>query len=62
MTPADPGNVDISIMPGQRSAYISWDVRPQEVCSDEVVSFTIFYSTEQGPELSKATAGLTEVC
>lgn len=62
MTPADPGNVNISVVPGHQSAYVSWDVRPQDVCSEEVVSFTIFYSTEQGPELSKATTGLIEVC
>ncbi|KAM8726792.1 interleukin-31 receptor subunit alpha-like isoform 3-T3 [Acanthopagrus schlegelii] len=47
----DPGNVYISVVPGHRSAYVSWDVT-QEVCSDQVVSFTIFYSTEQGPELN----------
>ncbi|XP_030261833.1 interleukin-31 receptor subunit alpha-like isoform X2 [Sparus aurata] len=48
----DPGNVNISVVPGHQSAYVSWDVRPQDVCSEEVVSFTIFYSTEQGPELN----------
>ncbi|XP_070705998.1 interleukin-31 receptor subunit alpha-like [Pempheris klunzingeri] len=47
----DPGNVSISIQAYDKSALVSLSVS-QEACSGAVVNYTIFYSTQRGPQLN----------
>lgn len=62
LIPTDPGNVTIDVQANDKSALVSWNMTSREVCSGAVVSYTIFYSTENGPQLSKSTTDLFEVC
>ncbi|KAI3364175.1 hypothetical protein L3Q82_010986 [Scortum barcoo] len=48
----DPGIVTIDVLANHKSALVSWNVTSQEVCSGDVVSYTIFYSTENGPQFN----------
>ncbi|KAK7879670.1 hypothetical protein WMY93_033623, partial [Mugilogobius chulae] len=49
----DPPNVTIvNLVAYGKSAHISWTVRSQDVCSDEVLNYTVFYGTLHGPQLN----------
>ncbi|XP_041661422.1 interleukin-31 receptor subunit alpha-like [Cheilinus undulatus] len=49
----DPGNVTINnVQAYDKSAFVSWDVKTQEVCSGVVVRYTVFYSAQKGPYLN----------
>nr|XP_061843229.1 interleukin-31 receptor subunit alpha-like isoform X3 [Nerophis lumbriciformis] len=53
-----PGNVsNINVEARQKSAQVSWTMKPQEVCSGVVSHYVIFYGTEQGPQLNVTVDG-----
>ncbi|XP_061843228.2 interleukin-6 receptor subunit beta-like [Nerophis lumbriciformis] len=57
-TVAGPGNVsNINVEARQKSAQVSWTMKPQEVCSGVVSHYVIFYGTEQGPQLNVTVDG-----
>ncbi len=62
LIPTGPGSVTINVQANDKSALVSWNVTPQDACSGAAVNYTIFYSTEEGPELGKSSAVFFEVC
>lgn len=51
--PTDPGNVAIQVEAKDKSALVRWTVSSRAACSGAVVNYTVFYSTQEGPQLSK---------
>ncbi|KAM9339228.1 interleukin-6 receptor subunit beta-like [Symphorus nematophorus] len=48
-----PGNITKIVVQAQhKSAIVSWDMESQEPCSGVVVNYTVFYSTNKGPQLN----------
>lgn len=57
--PTDPGTITIiNVQTEDKSALVSWTVKSQEACSGVVVNYTVFYTTENGTQLSKSTTDL----
>ncbi|XP_061742862.1 interleukin-31 receptor subunit alpha-like isoform X2 [Nerophis ophidion] len=57
-TVAGPGNVsNINVKASQKSALVSWTMKPQELCSDVAIHYIIFYGTEKGPQLNVTVDG-----
>lgn len=49
----DPGNVTIiDVQTKDKSALVRWNMKSQEECSGVVVNYTIFYMTQNGPQLN----------
>ncbi|XP_068198354.1 interleukin-6 receptor subunit beta-like isoform X2 [Antennarius striatus] len=49
----EPGSVTITqVHPNDKSAYVEWGVKSQEVCSGVVVNYTVYYSATEGPQLN----------
>lgn len=53
----DPGNVTMNVTAYDKSAFVSWSVTSQEICSGVVVNYTVFYSTQKGPQLNVTVDG-----
>ncbi|KAM8831322.1 interleukin-31 receptor subunit alpha-like isoform 2-T2 [Spinachia spinachia] len=53
----DPGNVAIQVQAKDKSAAVSWTVSSREVCSGVVLNYTVYYSTQEGPQLNITVAG-----
>ncbi|XP_056261264.1 interleukin-6 receptor subunit beta-like [Seriola aureovittata] len=57
-TVGDPGNITIvNVQAYDKSANVRWDTKSQEVCSDAVINYTIFYSAQKGPTLNVTVDG-----
>uniref|UniRef100_A0A8C2Z9S4 Fibronectin type-III domain-containing protein n=1 Tax=Cyclopterus lumpus TaxID=8103 RepID=A0A8C2Z9S4_CYCLU len=52
-----PGNVMIQVQAKDRSALVSWNVTDQGPCSGVVVTYTVFYSVQKGPQLNVTVNG-----
>lgn len=48
----DPGNVAIQVEAKDKSALVRWTVSSRAACSGAVVNYTVFYSTQEGPQLN----------
>lgn len=53
--PLDPGNITIvSIQAEDTSVLVRWKVTSQDACGGVTVNYTVFYSTDNGRQFSKA--------
>lgn len=60
--PTDPGTITIiNLQTEDKSALVSWTMKSQEACNGVVVNYTVFYTTQNGTQLSKSTTDLFEV-
>lgn len=56
MVPTGPGHVSIiDVQINNKTAFVSWNMKSQEVCSGDVVNYTVFYGTQNEPQLSEST-------
>lgn len=63
VTPTDPDSIAITVVPGHRQAFVSWNTTSQKECSGAVQSYTVnYYKAQDGPHLSEYAAHLCEVC
>ncbi|TMS11963.1 Granulocyte colony-stimulating factor receptor [Larimichthys crocea] len=57
----EPGNVSIdNIQARDTSAIVSWIVKSEEPCSGDIVNYTIFYGTQDGPQLNVTVGNTTQ--
>lgn len=61
VAPTDPDSIAITVVPGQRQAFVSWNTKSQKECSGAVQSYTVNYYKD-GLYLSEYAAHLCEVC
>ncbi|XP_074541367.1 interleukin-6 receptor subunit beta-like [Halichoeres trimaculatus] len=53
-----PANITITDVQGDdKRAVVSWDVRSEVDCRGAIVGYTVFYSTQNGPELNVSLDG-----
>uniref|UniRef100_A0A3B3HMU0 Fibronectin type-III domain-containing protein n=1 Tax=Oryzias latipes TaxID=8090 RepID=A0A3B3HMU0_ORYLA len=51
-----PGRITVSdVEPYDTSAFVSWDTKPEDVCSDAVVKYTVFYRNQSTKTLQNVT-------
>lgn len=63
VAPTDPDSIAITVVPGQRQAFVSWNTKSQKECSGAVQSYTVnYYKAQHGPYLSEYAAHLCKVC
>ncbi|XP_035764311.1 interleukin-6 receptor subunit beta-like isoform X4 [Neolamprologus brichardi] len=48
----DPDSIAITVVPGQRQAFVSWNTKSQKECSGAVQSYTVNYKAQDGPYLN----------